>query len=151
MATGRCLCGDVVFEIAEPAIGTGVCHCRICQRFCGAPIHAWAAFPVEAVRFTNNKPKYYNSSLIGKRGFCANCGSSLTYRLLKPELSQFLVISAASLDEPENFAPTWHGGTESQASWLDINDELPRTKSQDSPSLRKAWESVGVTDPRKWE
>ncbi|MFT4729894.1 MAG: adenylate cyclase [Granulosicoccus sp.] len=149
--TGRCLCGDVVLEITEPAIGTGVCHCKICQRFCGAPIHAWAAFLIEAVRFKNNKPKYYNSSGIAKRGFCANCGSSLTYRLLKPQLSKFLVISIASLDEPENFAPTWHGGIESQMSWLDINDGLPRTKSEDSPALCKAWESIGVIDPSKWK
>ena len=151
IVSGSCLCGDVAFDISEPTMGTGLCHCRICQRFCGAPINAWAAFSVEAVRFTKGSPKYYHSSLITKRGFCANCGSSLTYQLLKPEVSRFLVFSISSFDEPENFAPTWHGGVESQMSWLDINDELPRTKSEDSPSLRKAWGSAGVTDPKNWK
>jgi hypothetical protein len=148
---GRCLCGDVRYEIDDTALGTGYCHCRICQRFAGSPIHAWVAFSNDAVRFTHGQPKYYRSSLIAERGFCANCGASLTYRLLKPEESEFLVLTTASLDAPEDFAPTWHAGTESQMSWLDINDDLPRTRCDESEDLIRAWESVGVSDPSQWK
>jgi len=150
LITGRCACGDVRFKISQPALGTGYCHCRMCQRTSGAPISAWVAFPSEAVRFTNDKPKYYRSSLIAERGFCANCGTRLTYRLLKPRESDWLVFSTPVLDNPEDFAPTWHGGTESQLPWLDIHDDLPRKRATDSPDLHKAWESVGVTDPAYW-
>ena len=148
---GRCLCGDVQFEISDEALGMGICHCRICQRFTGAPAHAWVAFSKKAVRFTHGEPKYFSTSLIAERGFCGNCGASLTYQLMKPEESDFLVICTASLDRPEEFAPTWHAGVESQMPWLDLHDDLPRTRCDDSKSLQAAWESAGVRDPDNWK
>ncbi|MEE9159549.1 MAG: adenylate/guanylate cyclase domain-containing protein, partial [Gammaproteobacteria bacterium] len=114
LITGQCLCGDIRYEVSQPAAGTGVCHCRMCQRAIGASLDAWTAFPAEAVRFMNGKPKYYTSSLIAERGFCANCGSSLLARYYAPEESEFLIIMTACLDNPENFAPAWHGCIESR-------------------------------------
>jgi len=151
LITGRCLCGDIHFEISQPAIATGFCHCRICQRAHGAPVSAWAAFSSEAVRFTKGEPKYYKSTLIGERGFCANCGSSLTTRYYVPERAEYVGIKTATLDNPEDFAPTCHLGIESQLSWLDIHDNLPRTRSEESPELRSRWEAVGAPNPADWK
>ena len=151
VVTGRCLCSAVRFEITAPAVGAGFCHCRMCQRALGAPVNAWVAFPMDSVRFTHGKPTYHQASLISENGFCANCGSSLTARSFKPETSKYLVINTASLDNPEDFAPTWHGGIEGQMPWLDIRDDLPRTRCEESPALRKAWESAGVPDPADWK
>ena len=151
LTTGGCMCGSVRYEISQPAMGTGFCHCRMCQRASGEPVNAWAAFPVEAVRFFKKKPKIYKSSPIAERGFCANCGTGISYRLLKPEPAEFVVLNTISLDNPEDFAPTWHAGVESQMPWLDIHDDLPRTLCTESPSLRKAWESVGIVDTADWK
>ena len=151
LITGRCLCGDVRYEISQPAIGTGLCHCRMCQRAIGGPVSAFAAFPMEAVRFTKGEPKYYKSSLIAERGFCANCGSSLTMSYYAPDASVYLGIKTASLDNPEDFAPTWHMGTESQMPWLDIHDDLPRTRCEDTPEVRSRWKAVGVPNPADWK
>ncbi len=151
LITGRCLCGDISYEISAPAIATGFCHCKICQRAHGAPVSAWAAFPTEAVRFTKGKPKYYKSSLIAERGFCANCGSSLTTRYYFPERSEYVGIKTATLDNPEDFAPTCHLGIESQLPWLDIHDDLPRTRSDESPELRGRWEAAGALNPADWK
>ena len=145
--TGGCLCGAVRYEISEPAIDAGYCHCRMCQRFSGSPVSAFAAFPRGAVRFTQGEPKYYDSSLLAERGFCANCGSSLTYRPLIPQWSELMIVELGSMDHPENFTPTWHGGIESQLPWLNIHDNLPRVRSQDSPDMVEAWESVGLPVP----
>ena len=147
---GQCVCGSVKFEIIQKPLGTGFCSCRICQRCTGAPILAWVAFPAEAVKFTNDKPNYYRLSLIGEKGFCGKCGSQVVYRSIKPEPAKFLVIPTAALDDPENYAPTWHTGIESQMPWLQIHDDLPRLRSDESPSLRKSWSSVGVSDPDDW-
>jgi adenylate cyclase len=147
---GRCSCGSVCFEISQETLGTGICHCRICQRSSGAPAFAWAAFPVEAVKFTHDKPKYYRISLIARQGFCRKCGSPMIWQSLKPEPADYVVIATASLDNPEDYAPTWHGGVESQMPWLQINDDLPRMRCEESPLLRKAWSSMGAADPDKW-
>ena len=151
LITGRCFCGEVRFEIGQPAIGAGYCHCKMCQRWSGAPLNAWVAFPKEAVRFTHGEPKYYKTSLIVERGFCAKCGSRLTYKLLKPKPVEYLIFGTTCLDKPEDFAPTWHACVESQIPWLDLHDDLPRTRSEESPALREAWESVGVTNPKDWK
>lgn len=151
LITGRCGCGDIQFEISQPTIGTGYCHCRMCQRFIGAVVNAWASFPIEAVRFTKGEPKYYKSSLIFERGFCANCGSSVAAKYYAPDASVYLVVQTAGLDNPENFAPTWHAGIESQMPWLDIHDGLPRTRCEDSPELHMRWKAVGVPNPADWK
>jgi adenylate cyclase len=147
---GRCSCGSVSFEISQETLGTGFCTCRICQRSTGAPVFAWAAFPTEAVKFTGEKPRYHRLSLIAEKGFCEKCGSTLIWQSLKPEPANYVVISTVSLDNPEDYAPTWHGGVESQMPWLQIHDDMPRTRCEESPLLKKSWGSMGVTDPSEW-
>ena len=159
LTTGRCLCGQVRFEISAPAIDMNFCHCRMCQRFTGGQMVAVAHFPREAVKFTRGEPKYYRgdpkyykSSPIAERGFCGNCGSGLIYRGLTAQWSDWIVVHVSSLDNPEDFPPTWHLGVESQMPWADIYDDLPRVRCEDSPAIVEAWESVGVKGRWKgWE
>ena len=139
VTTGRCSCGSVSFEVTQEALGTGFCHCRICQRSTGAPVFAWTAFPIEGVRFSREKLKYYRVSLIAEQGFCENCGTPVIWRSLKPKPANYVVITTTCLENPEDYAPTWHGGIESQMPWLDIHDDLPRTRCEESPMLRSWW------------
>ncbi len=140
--TGGCLCGEVRYQISEPAMETLYCHCRMCQRFSGAQMFAGTTFPSGALRFTQGEPKYYRSSPIGERGFCVNCGSSLTYRPLMRKWSDWIEICTASLDNPEDFPPTYHLGVESQMPWLNIHDDLPRIRCDEAPDLVEAWARV---------
>jgi class 3 adenylate cyclase len=151
VTTGRCVCGSNRFEVTQEALGTGFCHCRICQRSTGAPAFAWTAFPLEAVKFTREKLKYHRVSLIAEQGFCENCGSPLVWKSLKPKPAKYIVIPTTSLENPEDYAPTWHQGVESQLSWFEIQDDLPRTRCEESPMLRDAWSSMGAPDPDDWK
>jgi hypothetical protein len=36
--TGGCMCGTVRWELAEPPIGSGICHCKRCQRRTGSAV-----------------------------------------------------------------------------------------------------------------
>ncbi len=149
LITGGCLCGAVRYQISAPAIDVLYCHCRMCQRFTGGQTVAGAMFPRDAVRFTQGDPKYYRSSPIVERGFCAYCGSGLIYRaLVKTTWSNWHWVLLASLDNPENFAPpTWHLGIESQMPWFDVHDDLPRVRCRDSPAIVAAWKCVGLPVP----
>ncbi len=148
--TGSCLCGEVRFEITAPPISSGYCHCRICQRFSGSAFSTWAAFPAAAVTFPGKAPRYHASSPIAERGFCATCGASLTYRLLRPKEAAYLVIFTPALEEAAQQAPGTHSGVESQMPWIDILDDLPRTRTAESRVLQEAWASVGLPDPGSW-
>ena len=146
--TGGCLCGAVRYEISALAIDVTYCHCRMCQRFTGGLIVAGAFFPREAVRFTQGDLKYYQSSAIAERGFCANCGSGMIYKpFVTVRFSDTFWVLLASLDNPENFVPTWHLGIESQMPWLNVHDDLPRVRCKDAPALVAAWAGVKLPVP----
>lgn len=146
VATGRCLCGEIRFEVTGEDVGSSYCHCRMCQRFAGAPVSAGTGFLSENFSVTQGEPKIYKSSEIAERAFCPTCGSSLW---MKHFTWKWIFIKTASLDNPQNFAPTTHFGVESQLPWHDVHDSLPRIRSEQSSELCEAWEEVGVseTDP----
>lgn len=147
---GGCLCGAIRYEVNAPPISTGYCHCSCCRKFSGSAVNAWTAFPASAVRFLNGEPHYFASTPIALRGFCQKCGASLTYKLIKPRETAYLVLHTSSLDQPENYAPSIHSGIESKMPWFDILDDLPRTRSAESRVLQEAWSSVGLPDPETW-
>lgn len=147
---GGCICGDIRYEISAPPISTGYCHCSICRKFTGSAMSTWTAFPMAAVRFVTKEPRYFATTPIAERGFCPTCGSSLTYRLVQPHAAAYLVVFTGSLDQPTGNAPAAHSGIESQMPWLEILDDLPRTKTADSRVLQQAWSSVGLPDPETW-
>ncbi len=147
LVAGGCLCGDIRYEANEKPLGSMICHCRICQRFSGAPILAGTTFKTSAVRFTKGAQRYFQSTKIAKRGFCGNCGTALTYNGLIGLWTEWIMVWTASLDEPHKFPPTYHLGIESTVPWLHIHDDLPRTACKDSPSLVEAYAQAGQEIP----
>ena len=119
----------------------------MCQKFSGAPILGGTTFLAEQLTFTQGEPKYFASSSIAERGFCGNCGTALVYRGTIGQWTKWIMVWTASLDNPEDFPPTYHLGIESTMPWLDINDDLPRTQCKDSPSLVDAYGAVGEDVP----
>ena len=108
------------------------------------------AFPIESVNFIGDQPKMHRLSLIGERGFCDKCGTPVMWRGLKHESASYLAIPTGILDNAEDYAPTWHGGIESQVPWLQVHDDLPRARCLESPFLKNAWSSMGADDPEEW-
>ena len=143
VASGGCFCGDVKFEIWGEPSGIGYCHCRMCQLALGGPVSAWMACEKRFVTFLGEAPKIYKSSAISERAFCGNCGTSLYTVIKGPGTSGYYSIRLATLDSPENFPPACHFGVENQLPWLEINDDLPRIRTEDDPELAACWTAVG--------
>lgn len=76
---GACLCGAIEVVAGDHA-GVGLCHCATCRRWSGGPM--FAVHCGTGVRFEGAPPVAYRSSDWAERGFCANCGTHLFYRLL---------------------------------------------------------------------
>ncbi len=146
-ATGGCLCGNVRYEVTGKALGSMLCHCRMCQRYSGAPILEGTTFPADDFRLIQGEPKVYQSSAIAERGFCPDCGSPIFYRGRIGYWTEWIVVTTGSFDEPQKFPPTYHLGVESALPWLTVADDLPRTTCRDSPSLVEAYRSVGQEVP----
>ena len=132
--TGGCLCGAVRYEADGPPDHASLCHCRMCQRhFCNA-IGGYASFSRETLRFTKGAAKIFRSSDFAQRGFCADCGSPLTYEYTSAP--DRLSMTLGSLDHPERIPPRVHFGIESQVPWLHIDDDLPRHRTEDDPDFQ---------------
>jgi hypothetical protein len=121
---GGCLCGAVRYEITGAVRNPCFCHCASCRRATGAPMVPWGTFARDAVRFTHGRLTEYRSSARVWRGFCARCGTSLTYR--REARAAEIDVTLATLDDPARIAPQMHVWVKDQLPWAAISDSLPR-------------------------
>ncbi|MFV2002817.1 MAG: GFA family protein [Paracoccaceae bacterium] len=78
--SGRCLCGAVKFTVSDFTADFGACHCKMCQRWAGSALLAFAA-PARSVTFEGLKNvATRQTSDWAERAWCAVCGSSIWYR-----------------------------------------------------------------------
>ncbi len=129
-----CYARRVRYEASEPPHHAEYCHCRMCQKWTGSAVDVSAAIRAESFRITRGEPKFYKSSDISERGFCADCGSSLMARYFDPD-HPYVWVCVGTLDRPEDAQPNQHFGIESQVPWLTIDDDLPRAHSEDDPDF----------------
>lgn len=119
---GGCLCGSVRWRATRVPLYAYHCHCRMCQRQSGAAFITGVTFHMNALQWTVGEPHLFESSQNAKRGFCAQCGSWLSWQWLEEKIS----MTAGSFDHPENINPQWHVFTEGRVPWLRLNDGLPQ-------------------------
>ncbi len=116
--TGGCQCGAVRFRVERIGRG-GLCHCRMCQKQFGsfyAPLVA--GFGVE---WTRGEPKRFRSSNKASRGFCADCGTPLTYE----GDDEAIGLAIGAFDDPTLAAPTIQVNPEDKLSFVDAIPTLP--------------------------
>lgn len=121
---GGCHCGAISYEISGEPFDADYCHCRDCQKTTGAPFGAWMDFKAEQVRWDGEEPTEYDSSENIRRGFCPRCGASISYR--STQYPDYYTLSIVSLDDPGLVQPNYHIHTNSQVSWLTIDDDCKR-------------------------
>lgn len=129
--TGGCQCGAVRFRI-EGALGSpSICHCRMCQKAFGNFFAPLVSVADRDLTWTRGEPKRFQSSNHVKRGFCAECGTPLTY-----EAPDGIALAIGAFDEPEELAPTVQWGLEGKLPYLDNLFSLPGyTSEADSDSV----------------
>jgi hypothetical protein len=125
LTTGGCMCGALRYEAAGEPITVGHCHCHSCRRHTGAPVVTVVMFDRDRVKFTKGDRKIYNSSPGVGRGFCDQCGSSLTWEGQAEGRSVF-TIHISTLDNPDDFVPQRHWYHGERIAWFETADDLPR-------------------------
>ena len=124
VATGGCLCGAVRYEVRGEVRSIINCHCGQCRRFGG---HFGAYTHVGDEQFTLARErglKWYRSSDAARRGFCAECGSTLTMH--ESVLEDRVQVCLGSLDRAAEVRPDDHVWTTDQLPWLRLDDDRPR-------------------------
>ena len=116
IAEGGCMCGAVRFALRGAPYQIDYCHCASCRKHTGAPVSVFLDCKGDAVEFTQGERALYESSPGVMRGFCAACGSTLTY-----EKNGEVHIHVGAMDRPQDFPPAGaHSFPEERLPWLHL-------------------------------
>ncbi len=118
MHSGGCQCGAVRYRGSDFG-RSSICHCRMCQKAFGSPFALLVT--VRDLEWTRGAPKHYRSSNKVQRGFCADCGTPLTF---EPD-GHAAEIAVCTFDDPNVAAPTIQLNPESKQPFYDGICTLP--------------------------
>ncbi len=118
--TGGCQCGAIRFRVSGPLKDSSICHCRMCQKAFGAYYAPLVSVRGTDFEWTRGARKIFQSSNVVSRGFCADCGTPLTY-----EAPDGMAIAAGAFDDPAALPPVTQFGTEAKIGFVDHLHELP--------------------------
>jgi hypothetical protein len=125
--TGGCQCGAVRFAVTAAPTRISICHCRMCQKASGAPFASFADVNKADLTWTKGQPSAFRSSSIAERGYCAACGTPLTFHNVSGDRIE---IMTGAFDRPDHVAPTRQFGTESRLGWVVGIANLPSQTTQ---------------------
>ena len=120
---GGCMCGAVRYRLHGPFTYSANCHCRSCQRAVGAGFATFSAVGPENFEFTKGEITIYESSPGIQRGFCNQCGTSLTYA---GDGWTDIAVLSATLDDPGSAVPTSNVYLDHKQPWVALDDKLKK-------------------------
>lgn len=122
---GRCLCGEVRYEIEGPFGALSHCHCSMCRKHHGTPFASIVSVPLSGFHWISGEQSVsiYRSSPYGQRAFCRKCGSVAP--VLDHEMGLALC-PAGNLEGKPELKARGHIFVGSKAVWHTITDSLPQ-------------------------
>lgn len=121
---GSCFCGQIVLEARGEPFWINADHDDDCRKAIGGPMTVWIGYRQGQVRFLCGEPKRFSRTPGVTRGFCATCGSSISYA--DAGLPGEIWLTIGFMDNPERFAPRVHAFWSTRLPWLAFDDALPR-------------------------
>jgi hypothetical protein len=122
--SGGCLCGSVRFELSEPPLEAGYCHCTRCQRRTGNASSAQARIDGRTFRLLSCEAavKAWRHPEGGfEKLFCRECGAQLFSR--NPDDPTQMSIRMSAFDVDPGVRPSWRAFVANAASWEPIPDD----------------------------
>ena len=116
---GRCLCGEVTYEVSGPFVSAMNCHCTRCRRAHGAAFASYAEVKPEQFRWLSGEELV--STYGGGKGaycFCSKCGSNVAATWE----GEVLEVTLGTLEGDPGINPDYHQHVGSKAPWHEITD-----------------------------
>ncbi len=124
--SGRCMCGDVRFEVHGKPGPVAYCHCKRCQRANGSAFAANAPVRARYLKWLSGRDgiREYESSPGKFRAFCSRCGSPIYSRMASDPETFRIRLGVVDGDPGRRaFAHFW---VSEKAPWHEITDDLPQ-------------------------
>jgi hypothetical protein len=133
--TGGCQCGAVRY-VCEALGHASICHCRMCQKAVGNAFTPMAT--ALGLEWTRGAPKRFRSSNKVQRGFCAACGTPMTYEADGGATE----IMICTLDQPDQVAPALQLAPAGRVGWFDRLASLPTRSPAEQAAREPFYASV---------
>jgi hypothetical protein len=95
----------------------------MCQRATGGLFAALAGAPKADFAWTRGAPSFFASSNLATRGFCAACGTPLSFAYNREDARFYVTIG--SLDDPALAPVRRQYGLEGKIAWVRSCEDLP--------------------------
>lgn len=124
--SGRCLCGEIRYEVHGDLEPIQICHCSQCRQAQGGPFASNIPVAESAfVLLSGERFIQQYASTPGKyRCFCKQCGSPLYSK--RDALPGVLRLRAGTLEGELETRPVFHAYFGSKANWWPVDDALPK-------------------------
>jgi hypothetical protein len=122
--TGGCLCGGVRFEVSEPLVSAGYCHCTRCQRRTGTAASASGRIAPGSLRIVSGEElvKAFDPGGGGfLKLFCTACGSALWSR--SPRDPDVISVRLGAFDGDPGIRPSYRQFVAYAAPWEPLPDD----------------------------
>ena len=93
----------------------------MCQKAYGGPFGALVTVKTAELIWTRGQRSTFQSSDAIKRGFCAACGTPLTYEYSDEHID----LSTFAFDDPSAVAPVVQLAVESRPAWMEHLADMP--------------------------
>jgi hypothetical protein len=124
---GGCGCGRVRYASPSEPLISLYCQCRDCQRDSGTGHSCHVMLPKSSFELTGELKIFHSVADSGNpvtRGFCPECGSSITYA--SSAFSDAIFVTAGSLDDPSWFKPAMISYASTAQPWDRLDPKLRR-------------------------
>jgi len=131
--TGHCACGAVTYEVTEPPLSVGYCHCTRCQRRTGT------AAAISATLVPGSLHILTGAELVSAwqpadgwaKCFCSACGGAVWSRGADGAIG----VRLGTFDGDPGLRPQWRQFVAYAAPWEPIPDDgLPRYPERAPPA-----------------
>ena len=119
--SGGCQCGAVRFRVEGQPQRASICWCRMCQKAFGGPFGALVTVDVDQLAWTRNERSTFQSSDRIRRGFCAACGTPLTFEWSEDRID----LAVFAFDDPSAVAPVVQLEPRNRPDWMDCLADMP--------------------------
>ena len=132
--TGSCLCGGVRYEVDEPFVSAGYCHCTRCQRRTGTAAAPSARVVPGSLRVVAGEElvSCWEPGDGWGKCFCSACGGALWSR--SPDDPELLAVRLGTVDGDPGIHPSYRQYVAYAAPWEPLPDDgLPRFPERRPP------------------
>jgi len=115
----------------------------MCQRATGGVFAALAGGSPGNFAWTRGTPAFFASSNLAQRGFCAQCGTPLSFQYQTDGARIYTTIG--SLDHPEDVELVKQFGIESQLPWVKFCENVPAERTGESAQAQEFLAAMQVS------